>query len=471
MSCEFTLKEFFAALLKRWRMLLILGLAFAVLVGGYRAFTLRGAQAAQADGTQTRADAELELENYWTQVAMAKDSIARAEWEQLSFIEYYDNSILMQLDPYNIRETTLSVSVRVETELPEQTAEDGQNAQDSQTAREDQSVSRARRILSQYAHLLETMPLSETLGMEGTQDKYLREVVLIDEGRADVLSVQVMGTPETDTAAMARACYAYLQRNVDKVEALSGAHTLLLMGESTTIAFREEVLKEQAAKLSAFTNQSAALEKNKEALEALEKEEPEAKVEAVAPSMAKILLSCVKYAVLGLLIGVFFGVLLCCLRIMAGGRIPDGEKLQRMSGLRYLGSLRAVASRKGLDALARRMAGESMGAASEADALALLCAGLSECAAESKTLLLTGTLPKAELEALAAKLGEACAQDGFRFTVGAELFSDPDSVRALHEAQGVLLAEREDVSSIDGVERELRRIREAGKPVVGFVLV
>lgn len=105
---EMTLKEFLGILLKRRRLLIVCGLALAILLGGYKMY---------ADSrTPARDPMPIEdLESIENEIDILALNLEALRVKLENQQEYLDNSLLMQVDAFDIHETRINLCVQMES--------------------------------------------------------------------------------------------------------------------------------------------------------------------------------------------------------------------------------------------------------------------------------------------------------------------------------------------------------------------
>lgn len=450
MQEELTLKQLCGVLLKRWRMLLLLGIILALALGGYRGYSLM--KSADAGEKETAARAyEMELRAF----ELKKEGLEReleGLAEQVEEAEgYLKESLLMGVNAYEAEKAWLSVSVEAEPT--------GDAQADS---------ARTERLMSYYGVLAQDCELKglfqENPAVKDVEETYLRELVAVDEGRPGVLTIQALGTEAIPAGELARGLYGYLASKQAEVAALGGGHSLTILSETertytdTGLSGRQAQARQQPA-LLAKSMQDKATE-----LEGLK--EPAAPASTGGTAILK---SGIKYAILGGVVGVFLGAVAAFLKETMRGKAESGGELARLFQCRYLGNLEGKKGKKGLDALGERLYGEDVyaGVAPE-DRIALLAANLKEAAGEKRKLLLTGTLPEAALTELREELAGVLGRD-YALASGGNLLVNPEAIGKLEEAEGVALVAGPASAHTEALLRQAQRVQDAGKELLGVI--
>lgn len=450
MQEELTLKQLCGVLMKRWRLLLALGLVLAVALGGYRGYSLLKSADEEEAGTAAAAY-ETELRAFALKKEGLERELAGLEKQAEEAERYLKESLLMGINAYEVEKARLSVSVEAEPT--------GDAQADS---------ARTSRLMSYYGVLAQDCELTglfkDNPALAEVEEAYLRELVTVDESRPGVLTIEALGTEGAPAKELARGLYGYLEGKQAEVAALGGNHTLSLLSEiertyaDTGLTSRQTQAEQQPAALAKSMQDKAA------ELEGLK--EPAAPVSTGRPA---ILTSGIKYAILGGVVGVFLGAVIAFLKETMRGKAESGGELARLFQCRYLGNLEVKKAKKGLEALGERLYGEDVyaGVAAE-DRLALLAANLREAAGEKRKLLLTGTLPEAALSDLREELAGLLGRE-YTLAAGGNLLVNPEAIGKLEEAEGVALVAGPASAQAETLLRQAQRVQDAGKELLGVV--
>ena len=146
--------------------------------------------------------------------------------------------------------------------------------------------------------------------------------------------------------------------------------------------------------------------------------------------------------------------------------IQTPEQIQKLTGIPYLGGLRARKRWTLVDKLAGRMR-----LVSGKEAPAILAANLRDVADKDAHLLLTGSVAEETVRAFAENIGQAPGGRELRLSGSGDLNDSLAALDLLHEADAVVLVERIDRSTVKQVAYEKDRVDMAGKKILGYFLI
>lgn len=461
MNDEIALRDILVAMLRRWRLLLAIALIVAVLLGGYRTVKAlpTGGRDVEAEAAYAR-----ELETYNLNKDSMEQSLEQlnANLEQTTL--YNETSLLMRVDPYNKHVCSLVFCVNVAEgdALGVAGAEvDGTE----QLVLVDLASQVADRIAGRYVLALSNAPLDEVLAgiaPDSLQNRFLEEIVQVENAGNGAVTIEVCGTQELDATAAAKALYEYAVSRQADVAATTQAHTLSVLACNESVTVDSELALKQSENRGKTAEISAQIAEQTTALEGLV--EPAMKTAGLGSAIK----SGIKYGALGLIVGLVIGACLILCIVIFSDRPRSADQLAKAVKLRYLGSLEPQCIRKGLDGLADRLMGDK-NPLDEKASLSLVAANLAEAAGGHGTVLLTGMLPVARLQAIADALDAAC-EGRFRFVAGGNVFVSAETVAKLQAADAAILLE-ERKTTVSDIMRETERLQAAGKPLVGFAFV
>lgn len=255
-------------------------------------------------------------------------------------------------------------------------------------------------------------------------------------------------------------------------EPLTGEDAVLLYGQKTTLAnsilsskrdiatteYRIEALKE---KIKENEENAAALLETLEETEEIEEEE--------AAIAANPLRTAVKFAVIGLVGGVFAAAFVLCLIYLFSGKLLDAGALKDMYGLRLLSVIPTREPRKGIDGLIDRLNGHIFRTREEA--YDVIYGRMSNLAGElkGKTVLVTGTAEESHVRQLTDYLR---GKDGsVNYTVSANPLKNLDELYVFRQADEILLVEQAGKSRLDEIRQELCFIDDVKKKPLGVAVI
>ena len=239
---EINLRLMFYNGLKNWRKLLLAGLLFGLLFGAGKGIKeYRAGQGARAEAQsiasvssslQTTGD-ELKKSDK-TEEMQYEDTRTSLEYTIQSLLdqtkkdmEYKENSILMNLDPYHLYKNTLIYYIQTGNEQGGQSATVVLPSSDS-----NESYSS---VANAYLSLLQSDNMTEYQGEDSGKDaKYLNELILADvDQTGSVLTIKMVG----DSQGLVDDLTSYIKEKMNTWESsvteASGTHSIQLLQEET----------------------------------------------------------------------------------------------------------------------------------------------------------------------------------------------------------------------------------------------
>lgn len=451
-----TLKELAAIAVRRGRTAVILALIFAVLLGGWRGYTQFTA-AKDEDNSPEKIEERYQeaLKDYESIKEDLEEQLTRAQRHLESQRKYNDESYLMQIDPHNKAITTVNLAI---IDVDEGAFQQVFRLEDTPI---DFIISK---IQSQYIILWDSLDLQSSLPYSprnNLEDKYLREVVTLSRADGGCLTLTVSGTSESEAHKLADSAYNCLLELQSVISEGSYLHSFALLSDVTKTSVDDDLESTQKANLEKITTYTDNIKSLNEQIEALEEPERDS-----APSTFKILLSTVKYAVLGAVIGVLIAFVLVLVSYLFRNRAETSRQLEEGLSVPFLGS---TAKPAGIwNCMADWILSERLWP-DEAQAADYISASAKALLPASGTVLLASTLPLAEEAVQPAMKALAGQCRSVRFVGNA--VRSPETAEALKECGCVVLAERPGSTRWDDVTELSALAGNLGRPVSGFITV
>lgn len=451
-----TLKELAAITVRRGRLAIILALACAVLLGGWRAYSL-----IKSSGGEDNSPEKIEeryqdaLESYEESKKDLETQLTKAETQLESQREYNDKSFLMEIDPHNKAVTTINLAI---TDVDEGAF---QQVFRLETTPIDFIISK---IQSQYVILWNSLDLQSALSYTpraGMEDKYLREIVTLSPADGGCLTLTASGTSEAVTRKLAEAAYDRVLALQSVISKGSYLHSFVKLSDVTKISVDTALENTQTANLEKITTYNDSIKDLNEQLEGLTTPERE-KVDGPR----EISMSALKYAVLGAALGCLLALVWALVSYLFRSRPETSRQLEEGLSIPFLGS---TAKPGGIwDRLADRILSERLWK-DETQALEYISASAKALLPASGAVLLASTLPLTEEQVRPVMKALESQGRTLRF-VGAAGRS-PETAEALRACGCVVLAERPGATRWDDVTELAALTKALERPVGGFVTV
>jgi len=449
-----TLKELAAIAVRRGRLAVILALICAVLLGGWRAWSL-----IKSSGNEDNSPEKLEeryqaaMDEYETGKKSLETQLDKTQKQLESQQEYNEKSFLMEIDPHSKAVTTINLAI----------ADVDEGAFQQVFRLEDTPIDFIiSKIQSQYVILWDSLDLQSALSYTpraGLEDKYLREIVTLTTAEGGCLTITASGVSEETTRKLAEAAYDRVLALRSVISEGSYLHSLVQLGNVTKISVDAGLEDTQTANLEKITTYNDSIKDLNQQLEELAEPERE---EAASP--AKIALSAVKYAVLGAALGCLLALVWALASYLFRSRPETSRQLEEGLSVPFLGSTARPGSL--WDRLADRILCERLWK-DEAQALAYISASAKTLLPASGAVLLASTLPLTEEQV--RPVMKALEGRTVRFVGGA--LRSPETAGSMKDCGCVVLAERPGATRWDEVTELASLAGSLDRPVGGFVTV
>lgn len=461
---EMTFRELLGIVCAKWRMLLILAVVFAFLLGGYRAYS----------GFQSLLDTEaiekaqetslLVFRQYESKKEMLQEEIRQLEQKEEQANVYSQNSLLMRLDPYNLEVVKLTFSVNADVAALAQDMPESWQIPTSVNLKAEYE----NRMVNQYLIVAEGISLGKLMtDTEYAQiaDQYLKELVAVSEYAQGMVTIEVYGTENVKGMELAEKIYAYCLSRQPEIAAIAGAHTVKVVDTVSTTEIDLALLDTQLLVQKRPADISVQLaDKTKEfnELEAPAKFTPATTATAASSGM--------KYAVLGAVVGLCIGAVIAFLTETMGVNFKSGTALSQAISSRYLGNLSTSNKRRsGLDLWAARLLGEDIfGMVAAEDRLPLLAVNIKGAAEDKRKLLITGMRSQNELEKLAKELQQHLGSD-YQITAATNLLINAQAIQELKDVEGVVMVEGAKTANMERVIQAKQYLDEVKRTLIGVV--
>lgn len=453
---EIDLKDLMFAVLRKWRLIVAFGILFALLLGGFK--VMKGLQQLNDEEVvqKNREEYETSLEKYETTKERLEKEIENIQSNIESQQDYKDDSILMNINPYDEYVETVTFYVSTDYEIMP-----GMMYQNPNTA---SSILKAYVSIAQngemYSYVLGRM--NNKMGI-----RYLKELVKIQTDYTNnMMDITVIGDTEKRASDVMRYIKDSIADSHKRITEAIGEHDVNIVDESKYVSVDLDLEKKQKD----FTTNMDALDtsltdKTKE-LEDLE--EPKDNL----LTKGSVVKGAVKYAVLGGVLGAFMVVFFVCVVFLMSDKLVSEKELKRRYGVMVLGVFRKADKKRWFGFIDRwldRMDGQAAAQLEDSQTFEVVAANAMNYVEGVSRILLVGTVAREELERL--KEGLAGLLPEKNLTVGGNLGKEAQAIREAASCDAVILVEQRGRSLFGGIEQELEVVRSLEKRVIGCVVL
>lgn len=409
---------------------------------------------------QKKADYAFEQKQYEQSTANNQQMQKQAQETLEQAQDYAENSLLGQLNAYNVWTAQADVYV---------------DAADA---------SRTAALLTAYSNQLTSGDvLEQAAEAVNLQARYLTGVIAAEPQvsgtetitYSGVLTLRAYAADQVRAQAMLDAMLGQLNRLHDSISAAVGSHDVRVISTGISQGVSMELraaqqennadIQELQSRLVELQSAQQTLDDNWNSTKSDWKNISEPALGGGAAS------SVAKYLLIGFLLG---GVLACgvvVVKFLLDGMVYSASELNRSTGLPVLGALASDRTKKAgkLDAKLYQMEGRPDGSA-DAEMLCLMAQTIRSRAPEAKNILVTGDLPADQLEALAAALQATEPLRGQSVTAAESILKAAATVPHVVAADAIVLAADCTVTRTDAVREQNEKIVRLGKQILGCIV-
>lgn len=458
MDNNLSFADFIAAAIRRGKQILVCMLVFTLLLGAFSAYRQISSSRSNADGQETAQQAyqeavlqyENEKESLTTRLENAQNTLSAEQ-------DYAINSQLMRVDPYNCYKTAISFTP---THLGVSQNNSGSTSLEYLTS---QICSRYL-LLWNDSSALSDLELSRLESIpQDTDPRYIRELITVSVVNTGTVSIVSRSNSASDSQLLANTVYNYFVAQQSTVGQSTAPHVITLLSNSTAPSVDSDLAKQQKDKADGITSSKKNIDDLKKSLSSLS--EPTAL--SVGLSAASLIVSIVKYMIVGAVLGAFLGCAAVWLIDIFRGTAISSHQIERVTSLSYMGSLSKDKGR--FTRCANKLLKERTWSDSEQAASYLLQQVKSQLT-QGEKLLFVSSMEHKEPSAL-RRVMEQLQVDGILVSFASVPTRNPESLAALNACDQVVLAETAIRSTLPGISDTISLSRRAGKKVAGFILL
>jgi len=452
------LTELLAAMIRAWKKVCAVALVFAMLLGAFQLY--RQVSLAHDDENSPEKIEERyqeALSSFEEEKEDMEEQLASQEKSLRSKRAYLENSILLNIDPYDKYTSYLIFAI---TDI------DGSGFQQLYHYPETPADYLLTTIRSQYIELWRRSNVSRDIGIEKystIEEKYWSEVVSVYVLDGGLLAIEAVAGSAAEAEKLTRAVYNYFESNQSIISKSAFPHSFSIVNQATKntvdedLASRRKNLEDEAESLQ------TEIEEKREKIAALSVPERE---EGYPTST--IIKSVAQYAVLGLVAGTFLACLWVCCGYVFRNRLISSYQLERTISAPFFGSLAIECGF--FDRLANRIVSERVWFDQE-KALTYIKSQVKATLPEGSSLLLLSTLPEKSVETQKNELCKAFCGDGFQVESISDVVHAPNAAQAIQTSGPAIFVEQLDHSDIAAIQDTVARVKAAKNEILGFIII
>ncbi|MBR4864474.1 MAG: hypothetical protein IKU07_07850 [Oscillospiraceae bacterium] len=432
------IKDMLFAVLYRWRAVLIVALALALLLGGYRMVSLLGSSVDPEAAQKAQESYELQAETLSQQVTALEEKVE-------AFSTYLNESPFMELNPHSVY--IYEMNIYLEAPTAEGTGIIASDPADS--------------LLGIYRkQLMSEENLNAVATASSLEGKCMDAILDVNSDyTANLLTIIVRHINAEAADAVFAALETIVNDTCGKVTQIVGAHNMSVVNTSV-------FLRNDADLAQLQTKRSEELLKLKDTLKTRTAEQSALVAPAVPPvTTAQILVSAIKYAILGGVLGCFAVAFVVVLLHLGRAKVYSRRTLEDQTGLTVLGCIPGTKKYNAIDRWLRKLEGRSTEAPEAC--CALIAARIRTLCGENGALLITGKTGAQERLPMLDALEAA----GCKVIANGDLLTNIDTAKALADATCVILIEQCGKSLYATALEATELVEATEKPVLGCILV
>ena len=459
---EIDLKDLMFAVLHKWRPIIVTAVIFAVLLGGFKG--VRSYQSYRDEDKQAEAQDlyQQDLEVYETSKAAYEREIDNITNDIQKQQEYLENSILMNVSPYDVYEARADLFIKTDYEIMPGMAY--------------QNVDYTDTIIQAYQSLLTSNAFLEKIAKKVNLDQqYLRELISVERGSVsmedqtfsrftNLLTIKVKHEDQRQAEAILELLLSRVTELQEQVTASIVVHSVSVVNRASGAMVDLDLADQQKNAGDQVTKLQNSLADKEKALKELK--------EPVQTSLSRgtVVKQAVKYAVLGGVLGGFMAVFFVCVAFLMGDKLYAAKEMRKRYDLHVLGCVAVAGAKKmnGIDRWLNRLEGRKP-ALPEEQSYALLAANIGNYTADGAKILMTGTASEEYLADLASKLQQYLP--GQHLVYGGNMMEQAATVKMLPDCDSVVLVEQVGKSAYPVMEQEVEKVKSLQKTVVGCIVI
>lgn len=415
-----SLKDIFFGILYHWKSIVVAMLIGALLLGGVAFYR------SPIDNSQ---EAIEDTQNLAQQILIKQNTVNNQE-------EYLKDSYLLNVDPYNLYEVSVSFYISSDYQILPQMIY--QNP-DSTPA-----------LLIAYQSLLSDRTLVQSIAdTAGIGAKYVSELLTstTTNGHPGILTVNIIHQDADKATAITALIQAFLENHTESLQKQLGNHTLTVISTVSGPSTNNDVASQQKKATEYLATLRTELEQLEKSLSTLESSSSGFNI----PLMA----------VVGGMVGFVLAVIVFFLLFMGSGKVYSDQALINRTGIKILGCVASSKKRCCITRRLRKIEGRSM----NPQDIHIPAAIISNHCTDMRNLLIAGNCDETTLKTLQDSL------PGLQVSYFDSLLNNADALKALPQCDAVVLLETCATSTYSDVERTMACIADHNKQLLGCILI
>lgn len=451
---EIDLKELMFTVFRRWRLVILVGCLFAVLLGGYKSVKELVHQndeeyiaeiknqylADELKYEQTKSGYERDIENFTASISYQE--------------KYKENSVLLKVDPYNKGTASVDLFIKI-AETPK---EKGITVT---------SVDAADGVVKAYASAIQQGGYLDDISKDmGIDLIYLKELIKVTtDYDGNMLNVNVTYTDEQGAGDILDVVLENLKTIYPNIQEHLGQHDLSVMNQNIGLITDQTLADYQKQKVVDLAATYKNLEDTEKALKTIEKP-----AKPVVLSRLSIVKEGVKYGILGWFVGAFLIAFAACIVFIMNGKLNSNDDLKNRFGLKHLGGFSEIRKKRrfsAIDMWLDRLEGRDI--VSDELTYDIIAANIMGMLNVGESLFLTGLIEEIRLVKLTDKIREKSS--GLKLGFGVDMLHNALTLQKIQEYDKVILVEVRGQTKIGDIEKEVEIVLNMKRQVLGYIVM
>lgn len=448
------ISELLFVILKKWRKVIVIAVVFGVLLAGARMVTEIKHRNDSIYIQNLKEQYEADLAKYEQEKSGYERDIKNLTVSIDYQEKYKENSILLQLDPYN--KCTASVDVFIKM------SELNQSNSNIFTP-----VDYADSVIRAYVSSIQNgEELAQLAKQKEIDIVYLKELVQVN---ADYDSNMFNVTVSYSDLAGAKQIINEIIDGISlmqlSVQQNLGEHTLVVMNKNVGMLADQTIMEYQKKKVEDLNLTNKALNDAENALVKIKKPEL-----PVALSNRSIIKESIKNGIMGSIMGALLSCFIICLGFLFNGKLNIDNELKDRYGLKLLGSFPEKNEKKvfsAFDLWINKLQAKSI----NADELiyAIIAVKISKYIFKEDSIYLTGCIEQNLLNKVANSL--QLNLKNVKIACGSDLINNVTTFNSISEFNKIILIEKRNYSKINYIEKEIEELHNLNKVIVGYIVL
>ena len=443
------LKDLLFSALYKWKTIVIWSLALALVLGlgkGALSFlNMRNLDLQENNAQQQK----LQQDVYEAKKAALQQQIDANHENAQQQQKYLDESVLMNLDPYNLYEIYLSIYVDTNYQiLPNM---------------DYQNPDLTNAIIHSYIEFIcntdSTPALAEIVS---TKPEYMPELLSVETPYdTQTMAFRIKAQDETTANQLLQFLIDRIQEARTDIAKIVGAHELHVKEQYVRFTLDADLAQkqqEQINKLNDLNDSITNLQTTKNELRA---------PTALVVSYTTVIKDVVLFAIIGGILGAFLICMYAWVVHISTSKVYSAKTLTNHTGLQVLGCVGISPQKNKLDRKLAVLEGRNTIDAEKQ--CALLACSIGALCGNVQRLMITGQTTSADRDILANALRQA--MPNVQILDDGNLLEDLSARKALDPATPILLIEQCGTSSYAGIEQSVEIATSHGAPIIGCVLL